>query len=51
MRDKLEFYYQRSKEIFTEIQSIKVKGQAQLKAYEAYTELKTKIDGTRGILI
>jgi hypothetical protein len=36
-RDRLEFYYERSKEIFTLIQGIKVKGQGQLKAYEAYS--------------
>ena len=51
MRDKLEYNYQRSKEIFTEIQSIGTKGQGQFKAYQAYTELKTKIDSTRSILI
>jgi len=37
MRDRLESFYERSKEIFTLIQSVKTKGQAQLKAYEAYT--------------
>ena len=36
-RDQLEFYYERSKAIFALIQGIKTKGQAQLKAYEAYT--------------
>ena len=51
MRDKLDYYYQRSKEIFTEIQLIKTKGTGQFKAYQAYNELKTKIDNTRSILI
>ena len=51
MRDKLELYYDRSKNIFNEIKQRQLKGKAQFEAYEAYNELKRKIDGTREVLV
>lgn len=51
MRDKLELYYDRSKDIFNEIKQRQLKGKAQFEAYEAYNELKRKIDGTREVLV
>jgi hypothetical protein len=47
----MEYYYDRSKEIMIDIQKSKLKGQAQFDAYEAYSELKRKIDGTREVLV
>jgi hypothetical protein len=51
MRDRLEFIYERSKELFIAIREGKFKGKEQFEAYEGYGELKGKIDRTREILV